>query len=108
MPKFPHVPKRRDPLYPHTPKGQVMPQTFIEGGQPVPPEYRYLIGWVDEPLPEYSLMTIEAEPGERKIDAVMKQLKDGVDTIQRSENFTCSLLPCPSSTTTASAIRFLS
>jgi len=86
-PLFPHQPKKREPLYPHRLKGQVFPQTFIEGGEPVPPEYRYLIGWVDEPLPAYSLMTIEAEPGERKIDAVMKQLKDGVDTIQRSENF---------------------
>ncbi|GAI00110.1 unnamed protein product, partial [marine sediment metagenome] len=64
-----------------------MPQTFIEGGERVPPQYRGLIEYINEPLPEYSLMTIEAEPGERKVDAVLRQLKDGVDTIQRSENF---------------------
>ena len=64
-----------------------MPQTFIEGGEPVPPEYRHLIGWVDEPLPEYSLMTMEVEPGERKIDAVLKQLKTGVEGIQESYQF---------------------
>jgi len=87
MPKFPHVPKRREPLYPHRSGSQVMPQTFIEGGERVPPQYRGLIDYISEPLPEYSLMTIEAEPGERKIDAVLRQLKDGVDTIQRSENF---------------------
>ena len=87
MTQFPHVPKSREPLYPHRSEGQVMPQTFIEGGQPVPPQYRHLISWVDEPLPEYSLMAIEAEPGERKLDAVMRQLQNGVDTIQRSENF---------------------
>jgi len=86
MPKFPHVPKRKEPLYPHR-SGQVMPQTFIEGGERVPPQYRGLIDYISEPLPEYSLMTIEAEPGERKVDAVLRQLKDGVDTIQRSENF---------------------
>ncbi|GAH45026.1 unnamed protein product, partial [marine sediment metagenome] len=86
MPKFPHVPKRKEPLYPHS-SGQVMPQTFIEGGERVPPQYRGLIEYINEPLPEYSLMTIEAEPGERKVDAVLRQLKDGVDTIQRSENF---------------------
>jgi len=87
MTRYPHIPKRREPLYPHRPKGQVLPQTMIEGGQPVPPEYRHLTSWVDEPLPEYSLMTIEAEPGERKIDAVMRQLKNGVEGIQESHQF---------------------
>jgi len=86
-PLYPHQPKRREPLHPHQPKGQVLPQTMIEGGQPVPPEYRHLTSWVDEPLPEYSLMTIEAEPGERKIDAVMRQLKNGVEGIQESYQF---------------------
>jgi len=86
-PLFPHQPKKREPLYPHRLKGQVLPQTIIEGGEPVPPQYRHLIGWVDEPLPEYSLMTIEVEAGERKIDAVMKQLKNGVEGIQESYQF---------------------
>jgi hypothetical protein len=67
-----------------------MPQTFIEGGQQIPPQYRNLIDYIDEPLPEYSLMTlpaVEAADGERKIDAVLRSLKNGVETIQRSENF---------------------
>lgn len=87
MPKYPHVPKRRQPLYPHRSRGQVMPQVLIEGGQRIPPEYRGLIDYIDEPLPEYALITIEIEEGERKIDAVMRSLKSGVDTIQQSENF---------------------
>ncbi len=52
--------------------------------------YRYLIGWLQEPLPKYSLLVLPAvvpEVGERKIDAVLKQLKDGVETIQQSDRF---------------------
>jgi hypothetical protein len=74
---------------------QILPQAIlIEGGEPVPAQYRYLVGWVSGPLPEYSLMTapqllpaVEAEVKERKIDAVLKQLKDGVETIQQSDRF---------------------
>jgi len=70
----------------------LLPQVLIEGGEPVPSRYRHLIGWVNEPLPEYSLAVellpaVETTTGERKIDAVMKQLKDGVETIQQSDNF---------------------
>ena len=59
----------------------------VEGpGEPIPPEYRYLIGWLREPLPELTLAE-PVEVTERKIDAVLKQLKDGVETIQGSERF---------------------
>jgi predicted nucleic acid-binding Zn ribbon protein len=69
-----------------------LPQVTIEGGERVPAQYRYLTGWIDEPLPEYSLLTellpaVEPEVKERKIDAVLRQLKDGVESIQQSENF---------------------
>lgn len=65
---------------------------FIEGGERVPSQYRSLISWIDEPLPDYSmavefLPAIEAPAGEHKIDAVLKQLKDGVEGIQQSERF---------------------
>jgi len=76
-------------------RAQIMPQAvLVEDGERVPPQYRGLIGWVNEPLPEYSLMTapqhlpaVEAEVKERKIDAVLKQLKNGVETIQQSKRF---------------------
>ncbi len=62
----------------------------VEGpGEPVPPEYRYLIGWLQESRPESSRLAL-AEPvevTERKIDAVLKQLKDGVEGIQQSDRF---------------------
>ena len=69
-----------------------LPQVWIEGGKPLPSQYRYLAGWVSGTLPEYSLAVellpaIEAPVGERKIDVVMKQLKDGVETIQQSDRF---------------------
>jgi len=75
-PLFPHVPEKREPLYPHRPRGTA-----------IPPQYRGLVDYIDEPLPEFSLMVIEAEEGERKIDAVLRELKGGVDTIQQSDNF---------------------
>jgi len=70
----------------------LLPQVLIEGSEPVPVQYRHLASWVSVPLPEYSLAVelipaVEAVAGERKIDAVMKQLKDGVETIQQSDNF---------------------
>ena len=65
-----------------------------ESVERVPPQYSGLISWISEPLPEYSLLTaprfllaVEAEVKERKIDTVLKQLKDGVETIQQSERF---------------------
>jgi len=75
-----------------------LPQVTIEGGELVPPQYRHLVGWIDEPLPDFSLMiedysllaallpAVEVE-GERKVDAVLKQLKAGVEGIQQSETF---------------------
>ncbi|MDP3879981.1 MAG: ArdC-like ssDNA-binding domain-containing protein [Dehalococcoidales bacterium] len=68
------------------------PQTLlIEGGERVPAEYRDLTVFLRDPLPEYSLMTllpaVEVEAGEKKIDAVMKQLKAGVEGIQDSYQF---------------------
>ena len=62
---------------------QTLPVVDVES---VPPEYRYLVGWLKEPAINF-LPSIEAEPGEKKIDAVMKQLKQGVESIQGSENF---------------------
>jgi len=74
---------------------QILPQSIlIEGGERVPPQYSGLISWISQPLPEYSLLTepqllpaVEAEVKERRIDAVLRQLKDGVETIQQSERF---------------------
>jgi len=72
-------------------QGRFQPQVLIEGGERVPAEYRNLIGFLRGSLPEYSLMTIlpavEVETGEKKIDAVMKQLKAGVEGIQDSYQF---------------------
>lgn len=72
--------------------GQYLPSLDIGGGESIPSQYHYLTGWLDETLPEYSLLTelmpaVEGTSGERKIDAVLKQLKDGVESIQGSDNF---------------------
>jgi len=69
---------------------EMLPQVTIEGGESIPRQYRYLAEWLQEPLPEYSLLVLPAvvtEAGERKIDAVLKQLKEGVDSIQGSDKF---------------------
>ncbi len=61
-----------------------------EGGEPIPSQYRDLIGWLSQPLPEYRLSVLPAvvpAEDERKIDAVLKQLKDGVGNIQDSYQF---------------------
>lgn len=57
--------------------------------EPVPEKYRELIPFVDAPLPLGSdfLTAVIPDEGERKIDAVMKQLKDGVEGIQNSAQF---------------------
>ncbi len=72
-------------------KPELLPQVTVEGGEPVPSQYRYLVGWLREPLPEYSL-AVAPEVKERKIDAVLKQLKEGVENVQNSENFRQFLL----------------
>jgi hypothetical protein len=71
----------------------VYPQALpIEGGEKVPSQYRDLIRWIGEPLPEYSLAVdllpaVETEVKARRIDEVLKQLKDGVEGIQDSYQF---------------------
>lgn len=71
-------------------KVDLMPQVMIEGGEPVPHQYRHLVGWISEPLPEYSLMTLlPAVVPERKysVENVLKQLQAGVEVIHEDENF---------------------
>jgi len=71
----------------------IYPQAIlIEGGEKVPPQYHGLIGWIGEPLPAYSLAVdllpaVETEVKARRIDEVLKQLKDGVEGIQDSYQF---------------------
>ncbi len=57
----------------------------------VSPQYYNLLRWVGVPLPDYSF-AIEPETKERKIDEVLKRLKEGVDDIQQSDNFRKFLL----------------
>ncbi len=78
-------------LKPGEDKQELLPQVTAENGEPVPYQYRYLAGWLREPLPEYSL-AVEPEVKERKIDAVLRQLKEGVESVQNSENFRQFLL----------------
>ena len=95
-PLYPHMPKNRQPQYPHVPGNRQTAETagllpvVVEGGEPVSPQYRDLIRLVDEPVPDYSLLTMPAvvpEEKERKVDAVMKQLQTGVEGIQESYQF---------------------
>ena len=65
---------------------------LIEGGEKVPSQYRDLIRWIGEPLPATSLAVdllpaVETEVKARRIDEVLKQLKDGVEGIQDSYQF---------------------
>ena len=65
---------------------------LIEGGEKIPSQYRGLIGWIGEPLLGYSLAVdllpaVETEVKARRIDEVLKQLKDGVEGIQDSYQF---------------------
>jgi endogenous inhibitor of DNA gyrase (YacG/DUF329 family) len=66
------------------------PQVLIEGGELVTVKYQDIVGFLRDPLPEYSLLAwlpaVEVE-GEKKIDLVMKQLKAGVEGIQDSYQF---------------------
>ena len=95
-PLYPHMPKNRQPQYPHVPGNRQTAETagllpvVFEGGEPVSPQYRDLIRLVDEPVPDYSLLTMPAvvpEEKERKVDAVMKQLQTGVEGIHESYQF---------------------
>jgi len=83
-------------LKPEPEKLKLLPQVLIEGGEPVPSQYRYLASWLRSSLPEYSLLTVlpavEPEIKERKVDALLKQLKEGVENVQNSANFRQFLL----------------
>ncbi|MDP4280426.1 MAG: DUF192 domain-containing protein [Dehalococcoides mccartyi] len=57
----------------------------------ISPRDYHLLSWVGTPVPDYSFST-EPETKERKIDDVLKRLKEGVDGIQQSENFRTFLL----------------
>ena len=57
----------------------------------VRPRHYDVLSWVGTPLPDYSFV-IEPEVKERKIDEVLKRLKDGVNDIQESDNFKQFLL----------------
>jgi uncharacterized membrane protein (UPF0127 family) len=57
----------------------------------VSPRDYHLLSWFGAPVPDYSF-AIEAETKERKIDDVLKKLKEGVDSIQQSETFRKFLL----------------
>jgi uncharacterized membrane protein (UPF0127 family) len=46
----------------------------------------HLLSWVGVPVPDYSF-AVEPETKERRIDEMLKRLKEGVDGIQQSDNF---------------------
>ena len=81
---------------------ELLPQVLIADGERVPSQYHDLIAWIREPLPTYSFSTITLLPQtwpavvpevkERKIDEVLKQLKEGVEGVQSSHNFRQFLL----------------
>lgn len=82
-----------------TPDKKVMFKSDSSGdeGEPIPSRYRNLVSWINEPLHEYSLAldllpAVDIAAGEAKIDGVLKQLKEGVEGIQQSENFRQFLL----------------
>ena len=52
----------------------------------VSPRDYYLLSWFGAPVPDYSF-AIESETKDRKIDEVLKRLKEGVDGIQQSDKF---------------------
>ena len=66
-----------------------VPQTF-EGGVLIPWQDRHLVDPL--PLPESALavellLAVETAPGEARVEALLKKLKDGVQRIQSSEEF---------------------
>lgn len=78
---------RTDALQQHLKEKHPLHAQTFEGAEPVPPQYRDLIGFLSEPGADYSLSVEPAVGEERKIDTVLKQLKDGVEGIQDSSRF---------------------
>jgi hypothetical protein len=76
--------------YPHLVYNPLLGASFqivaVEPCELVSPKYYDLLSWFNIPLPDYSF-AIEPEAKERKIDAVLQQLKDGVANIQESAVF---------------------
>ncbi len=68
-----------------------IPKVQNEVCERISPRDYSLVSWVGTPVPDYSF-AIESEVKERKIDEVLKRLKEGVDSIQQSENFRTFLL----------------
>ncbi|MDD4985817.1 MAG: ArdC-like ssDNA-binding domain-containing protein [Dehalococcoidales bacterium] len=68
------------------PEVEYLPATEPDVGEPLPPEYRHLAGWFQEPVPEF-WPAVEAVEGGSKVDTLLKQLQAGVDAIQKSDNF---------------------
>jgi len=98
IPEYNSVTRSEGALKRHIEKGYTSkvglhPQILlIEGGEKVLPQYRDLVGLIDGPLPGYSLAVdlipaVETEVKARRIDEVLKQLKDGVEGIQDSYQF---------------------
>ena len=78
---------RSDALQQHLQEEHPLHAQNLEGAEMVPPEYRDLIGFLSDPGAEYSLAVQPAVGEERKIDTVLRQLKDGVEGIQDSSRF---------------------
>jgi hypothetical protein len=85
-------------LLPRTIKGNVDKKvrfksvSSIDEGEPVPSRYRDLVSWLNDPTSESNmrlelLPAVDTAAGEHKIDSVLKQLKDGVEGIQQSDQF---------------------
>ena len=75
----------------HTSKVGLHPQILLIEGDPIPPQYRDLFGH-PRPLPESALSVeylpaIDPEERRRRIEALSKKLKDGVQRIQSSDEF---------------------
>ena len=68
----------------------------------VRPRHYDVLSWVGTPLPDYSFV-IEPEVKERKIDEVLKRLKEGLMTFKRVTISSNSCSPCRNFMTTASA-----
>jgi uncharacterized membrane protein (UPF0127 family) len=77
-------------------QNELSPELMPQDGTPaaceiVRPYYYDVVSWVGAPVPDYSF-SIEPEVKERKIDEVLKRLKEGVEDIQDSNNFKQFLL----------------